>query len=525
MKLQKVRTETKALVASEPISPTRFTKKSQTFTASKSNISNLVDLNMPSTSRDCLENIPETECPKSEQDDDNSDYYDYSRITAFRTPQPLDVIEAVELPRLSDLPEKYLRAVKIKNIPPTTEDESYDMEDEDIDDDYEEDFEVRINREAKIRNKKQETEMNELELYKTEYYFDSDAFMKFFQNHVFPNVIGKTLGFTEQQVAEALSITGVIYCAQNDDKDNVIDYEIIPAISIPKPTIIPLEWFERLRPEKVDKFNHIVYKWPTEAMKNTVAELGSVIIPKGFIQKRGENKDSVLEWEIGFPKVERYLESKMTHSQIKCFLFIITIFKTYIEPETQKNGITIEHIRKLIFYECENNYRDWPYHKLGVKMIKILRHFHDNLSARKLHDYFINERNLFENIPAKFLIKIQKRIHNIIQSPLMHFILTLRNLRYSNSMQYPKLDFQKLISIVLGESVNSVNPTLNKLIQEDRERTTQRRKTYTAEQQWKLRNYEQNKKKKEKEKENKKKEEGNNKPKNTIDSAILDVSV
>lgn len=86
-----------------------------------------------------------------------------------------------------------------------------------------------------------------------------------------------------------------------------------------------------------------------------------------------------LEWEINFPKAERYLEARMSHAQMKCMLLLLTLHKTFIQPVTEQNGLLPEHIRTHMFWECERDYRNWPEHRLGTKILSVIKNLQQRL--------------------------------------------------------------------------------------------------------------------------------------------------
>lgn len=90
-----------------------------------------------------------------------------------------------------------------------------------------------------------------------------------------------------------------------------------------------------------------------------------------------------LEWEINFPKAERYLEARMSHAQMKCMLLLLTLHKTFIAPVTAQNGLLSEHIRTHMYWQCERDYRNWPEHRLGTKLLRVIKDLQHTLFLGK----------------------------------------------------------------------------------------------------------------------------------------------
>ncbi|KAJ8984938.1 hypothetical protein NQ317_012188 [Molorchus minor] len=364
--------------------------------------------------------------------------YDYTTITDIRTPKLLNIISNPE--RRDTIPNSCFALKKVKkNIADVY------VENEDID---------------------SETEFSEEDFFETVSYIDSKGFMNYFKNALFPHSLGRALGFDELAISEAKSIPGKIFCNLSDEDDNPIPCEIIPSVAIDWPGEQTFEFIMREdRPTITDRRTGYRYRWPTDEMLKEIKSLSCVLIPKGYWLKKGSYQDANIEWEIAFPKAERYIETRMSHSQMRCFLFLLTIHKTYIEPVSYQHGLLPEHIRCHMYWECESNYRDWPEHRLGTKLTKIIANLISNLSKGILPDYFIKQKNLFENIPKKYLQFAQKVFHDILQSPAMYFIKALRNLRYTSAKFYPPLDFKELYKILTHtQGIKIINPDILSVI-------------------------------------------------------------
>uniref|UniRef100_V5I8Q6 Mab-21-like HhH/H2TH-like domain-containing protein n=1 Tax=Anoplophora glabripennis TaxID=217634 RepID=V5I8Q6_ANOGL len=203
------------------------------------------------------------------------------------------------------------------------------------------------------------------------------------------------------------------------------------------------------------------YVFPTQRMISEIENLNCVLVPKGYVRKKGEHTDSDLEWEIQFPQAERYIETFMSHAQAKCYLFLLTLHKTYIEPDTFQLGLLAEHIRSFMLWECEANYSDWPEHRLGTKLVTLITSLNIHIAKSDLRDFFIKEKNVFENIPKKYLRHAQKMLHEVLEAPVMSFIKSLRNLRYTRGKHfYHPFEFDQLYDILIKTGIQSTNPQL-----------------------------------------------------------------
>lgn len=129
----------------------------------------------------------------------DSDTYDYSTITDINTPKPLDIVENPE--RRDTLPGTCFSTRKVKKSPTEvyTDSDEEDNEDEEVSED---------------------------DFFDTVTYIDSKGFMNYFKNAIFPNSLGRALGFDELAISEAKSIPGKIFCNLTDEDDNPIPCEV-----------------------------------------------------------------------------------------------------------------------------------------------------------------------------------------------------------------------------------------------------------------------------------------------------------
>lgn len=417
---------------------------------------------------------------------ESSDSYDYTTINQLNTPQPLSAADPKLLRKNHSLPHNCFTTIQVKNLEELQEPLSDD------EDNY-------------VERKKK----NKIDLFKDVTYINSKAFMSYVAHTVFPNGLGTALGFNVASVKTAKTIPGLIFC-DSDDNNSVTKKHIIPSVMIQWPAALAFEWSMRDdRPTIIDRRTTLRYKWPTDTMIHEIKKLPCVVIPKGCVPKRGENKDSSIEWEVAFPKAEKYIETKMSHAQMRCLLFITALHKTFIEPKTAYHGLLIEHIRTHMYWECEANYPNWPENRLGKKLLRVLRSLYFKLGKVHMSDYFIRDKNVFANIPGKYLRAAQSTIHRVIEQPVMYFLVTLRNLRYTSGRFYPTLDFKKLHNILVTDGIKTANPLLYKFIEHDNEPVKRKPRNYDPEAEWRKRHQQEIKKKFEMKEKAKKQQEEN----------------
>lgn len=438
------------------------------------------------------------------QSGNSSDSYDYTTITEMNTPQPINTSEARRLRKNHSLPHNCFTVHLVKNLEELQEPLS---DDED---------------EVDQRKKK-----DKIDLFKPVTYINSKGFMAYFANTVFPSTLGKALGFDYESVKAGKTIPGLIFC-DSYDSGSVTKRHVIPSVVIQWPAALTFEWAIRDdRPTIIDRRTTLRYKWPTDTMINEIRRLQCVVVPKGCVPKRGENRDSSIEWEVAFPKAERFIETKMSHAQMRCFLFIIALHKTFIEPKTACHGLLIEHIRTHMYWECEANYPNWPENRLGKKLLRVLAHLYPRLGRAYMSDYFIRDKNVFANIPGKYLRPAQALIHRVMEQPVMYFLTALRNLRYMSGKFYPSLDFKKLYNILITDGMKTVNPLLYSLVESSGEEVTRKTRNHDPKAEWRKRQQQEIKRKFEMEERQKKRQEERLEAERrvSVDSVDLQVSM
>lgn len=280
-------------------------------------------------------------------------------------------------------------------------------------------------------------------------YLNSKAFLCYFAN-VFKDKLASDLGISNKELETATYRGASIFTS---------NYEIIPAIFCPWPSCA-FEWQRRHRPVHENPINGQRFQWPNQAMVHRIVSFGCHVIPLGYAPKRGKNAFRELEWKIVFPKAERYLESCLTSTQVKILMITKALIKTFVEPQHRKTTymFSFDHLRAHLFWQCENNYAAWPEEYLGEVLIRFLTSFLERISIKRLPDYFLRERNLFENIPEKAKADLHQIISQIIQNPVMHIMLAYRNIHQIENF-CPKLKYKELYSIIV---INNPIKVLNR---------------------------------------------------------------
>ncbi|KAJ2952781.1 hypothetical protein O0L34_g7141 [Tuta absoluta] len=295
-------------------------------------------------------------------------------------------------------------------------------------------------------------------LYENYHYLDSVNFMNNFVDNFLIN-LGSGLGLTQDAINNALTQGASIYCdtMKNGMK---LGTEVFPALIAAWPNAAN-QWIIRERKIIQNPRTNFTYQWPTKYMVNKAIGFGCLLIPIGFRPKRGINPEQVLQWKIIFPAAERYLESCLAHSHMRCYLFALALQKTFLNNETSKIGVDASHIKNHLFWQCEDNYAKWPEDRLGETLRLFLRSFYVHFGQGRFPNYFIDSCNDFKSIPKPLLLKQQRRLADILESPVVHLLSALDKLKYTKKDFYPTFNSIKLYDILTCKNpLRLLNPNL-----------------------------------------------------------------
>ncbi|XP_056633449.1 uncharacterized protein LOC130443027 [Diorhabda sublineata] len=354
----------------------------------------------------------------------------YTTISNLKTPKPMDINAALEkqASQSTGFPRSCFSYRKIKKI-------SWDPD------------------ELKGEN------ISEDDLFEIVSYINSKNFMTHIQNEPILNEVASKLGVDLEDICEAKVIQEKIYCNVSIE-EKYIPCEIMPCIKAKWPLEQTLTFLSKGERDAEPRQRFV---FPTSYMIEEIKTLDCVLLPKGYIETKGKRNDVDISWELCFPQAQKYLETCMSYSQIKSLLLLITLHKTFIEPKTKHLGLTVDHIRNFLLLECESNCSDWPEHRLGSKLIKVIKRLNSHLSKAHPHipDFFVSGKNILNDVANREIRKSHKVLDEILQAPVMHFMIALRNIRYTNGKTfYPPLNFKNLYDILVKTGIEHSNPQL-----------------------------------------------------------------
>ncbi|CAK1552079.1 unnamed protein product [Leptosia nina] len=295
-------------------------------------------------------------------------------------------------------------------------------------------------------------------LFETHHYLNSITFMDDFVDNFIVG-LGSGLGFQQEAIKNALTQGASIYCDGIRNGSNT-SYELFPALLAAWPNAAN-QWIIRERKIIQNPRTNFSYQWPTKYMVSKAIGFGCLLVPVGFRPKRGLNPDQKLQWRIIFPAAERYLESCLAHSHMRCYLFMLALHKTFMENDTSKIGIDASHIKNHLFWQCEDNYAKWPEDRLGETLRLFLRSFYVHFGRSRLPNYFIENCNEFKSVPKPLLLKVQRKLADILEAPVMHLLYALNKLKYMKKDFYPVFNCHRLYEILTCKNpLRIMNPYL-----------------------------------------------------------------
>lgn len=219
--------------------------------------------------------------------------------------------------------------------------------------------------------------------------------------------------------------------------------------------VVILDWNNRMGVEgktnaaetNVDKI-----KWPSDQMEKLLCTLPKYLVPTGFSDQTEENLDYEKEWKIEFSKAEEYLLLHMMHAHLRCYFFVLAVYKSFIEAEINNASFGPKHILHLLFWKVEKDFLAWSEDTPGETLLHFLKSLYNKLRNKYLPDFFVRSRNLFAGSYPKDLHKAQFILKMILDNPVPYVMKTVNNLKLEDNF-YAIFDVLKLNQIL--KDINS----------------------------------------------------------------------
>nr|XP_045615829.1 uncharacterized protein LOC123768969 isoform X2 [Procambarus clarkii] len=292
-------------------------------------------------------------------------------------------------------------------------------------------------------------------------YFSSERYLECFEDE-FENlakILGKEHLVETCQMQTPAVIANELMIEQIGPKFNT---EFIPTMILKEWPACAFEWKMRERRPRADPETKMVYKWPKEQHIMEATQMGCNLVPLGHYNPKGPSKVMKIEWQVQFAKVEQILLRSLGHTQIRLLILVEYLMRDHLGDI---QGLKIQHLRYILFWMCEHNFKDWQEEKLGNKLKAYLKTLYNCLSTENLPHYFIDKCNMMETIPERYMRQIQARVRNMKDNLPIYLMHTMWRMRTEEDF-YPKLDILELYKLVTKTTygLEQLNPQLLQLV-------------------------------------------------------------
>lgn len=240
--------------------------------------------------------------------------------------------------------------------------------------------------------------------------------------------------------------------------------EFIPTLLLKEWPQCAFEWRMRERRGKLDPEAKVMYKWPKDINIQEALQAGCNLVPIGHYNPKEPNRVMKIEWQIQFIKAEQILLRSLGHVQMRLLLWVEYLLRDHLEDVPCLQN---QHLRYILFWMCEKNFRDWEEPRLGIKLKAYLKTLYNSLSSESLPHYFVMSCNMMKSIPEKYIRQAQATVKKIKENLPIYVMHTISRMRMASDF-YPRLNIRKLFKLVTMESfgLEHINPTLLQIAEE-----------------------------------------------------------
>lgn len=241
--------------------------------------------------------------------------------------------------------------------------------------------------------------------------------------------------------------------------------EFIPTLLLKEWPQCAFEWPLRERRGILDPEAKVMYKWPKDINIQEAMQVGCNLVPIGHYNPKEPNRVMKIEWQIQFIKAEQILLRSLGHVQMRLLLWVEYLLRDHLEDVPCLQN---QHLRYILFWMCEKDFRDWQEPRLGIKLKTYLKILYKSLSTESLPHYFVMSCNMMKSIPEKYIRQAQLTVKRIKENLPIYVMHTMSRMRMASDF-YPRLNIRKLFRLVTMESfgLEHINPTLLQLAAED----------------------------------------------------------
>ncbi|XP_045171977.2 uncharacterized protein LOC123534011 [Mercenaria mercenaria] len=149
--------------------------------------------------------------------------------------------------------------------------------------------------------------------------------------------------------------------------------------------------------------------WPTDEVRRYCETTGCFVVPVG--SKQGRNKQ--LEWRISTSRAERCLMFSLNITQIRCYILMKMILKTFISPQCE--AAISSFMCKTVLFHCihTTHLNQWQEHNLLACLKYCLLSLQDCVRQLNCPHFIIPENNL---MAGRISYPVQQQLLAILKS-------------------------------------------------------------------------------------------------------------
>ena len=203
------------------------------------------------------------------------------------------------------------------------------------------------------------------------------------------------------------------------------------------------EWFTRERR----------HNWPSKADLEACRTMGCLFVPVGH----PHSDEQEMQWRISLSHQERFLVTKFTSVQLKCFILLKLLKKEtiphFMKEDSLTSSLTSYHCKTCMLFMIENTPCDvWQPENLLAVFVSCLKQIMVWTQNGVCPNYFIPSENMFE-----------RRVHGLVREEL-HQVMQLLTATSCPYLLHIKADnFGRLLESSITSRPNGLNTGLNTL--------------------------------------------------------------
>ncbi|XP_045156710.2 uncharacterized protein LOC123523127 [Mercenaria mercenaria] len=192
-----------------------------------------------------------------------------------------------------------------------------------------------------------------------------------------------------------------------------------------------------------------VGQWPSDDMRRYCSNTGCFVVGVG--SKGSENEET--EWRISTSLAERCLMLNLNITQIRCYVLMKMILKTYIKPQFE-DTISSYMCKTVLFHCIANKYSDiWRENNLIICLSLQLLVLHNFILHENCPHFLLPDNNLMR---AKISTEIKPSILDILQYVINSEGTALLGIKCDDLGSRLQLKFNNLRSLKTGNIISAI---------------------------------------------------------------------